>query len=106
MWDWRAVGVAAVADVHAQELPTGSYSPPVLSTPVLVNPPQMIILAPVLTAMWEARAICAPVVVVVVQVSPAGSYSAPVSVLVGLLPPQTIILEPVQTAVCSRRPAG
>jgi hypothetical protein len=67
----------------------------------------MIISVPVQIAVWESRALGAPVVVVGTHASVAGLYRPPVlTVPVLVLPPQTIISIPVQTAVCRRYPSG
>jgi len=56
----------------------GLYLPPVLKALTPLNPPQTIISLPVHTAVWEARAEGALVVLVAVQLSVLGSYVPPV----------------------------
>jgi hypothetical protein len=89
-----------VVEVAVQESSAGSYWPPVFAD-VPSKPPQAIILVPVHTAVWEKRAVGAPVVeVAAVQELESGSYWPPVlTELTPSKPPQTIILMPVHTAV-------
>ena len=77
VWFMRSAGAPAVA-VGDQELPIGSYCPPVLKRFVPFWPPQTIIFVPVHTAVWVVRAVGAPTVDVVDQESATGSYSPPV----------------------------
>ena len=87
----------------------GLYFPPVLTRegkPSL-SPPQTIISVPIHTAVWPARALGAPELLINVQVSVAGLYFAPeLKSALLLRPPHMIISLPVQIAVCSSRASG
>jgi hypothetical protein len=76
------------------------YLPPVFKRSTPLKPPQIFITLPLQTAVWEARASGALVVLVAVQLSASGLYLPPVSKRLLLsLPRQTIISLPVHTAV-------
>ena len=76
------------------------YLPPAFKRSTPLKPPQIFITLPVQTAVLEARASGALVVLVGVQLSASGLYLPPVSKRLLLsLPPQTITSLPVHTAV-------
>src|SRR5215475_7226101 len=79
----------------------GLYRPPLLVSPMLSPPPQMIISLPVQTAVCEDRPVGAFTTLIGRQVSVLGLYRPPVFVAGREMPipPQTIISLPVQTAV-------
>ena len=73
------VGVAVGVGVGVEEPDCAQNLPPVLKTLTLLYPPQTIISPPVQTAVCQKRAAGAPLVLVAVQLSVAGSYLPPVS---------------------------
>jgi hypothetical protein len=78
----------------------GLYLLPVFKKLLLPYPPQTIISLPVQTAVWNARAAGAPVVLMAVQLPVLGLYLPPVfKKPLPPSPPQTIISLPVHTAV-------
>src|SRR5712692_6886616 len=111
VWDSRADGAPVdVIAVHASV--AGSYWPPVLlALPdrEASTPPQTSMRGPVHTAVWAQRADGAPVVVIAVHASVAGSYWPPVLLAKNpeaSSPPQTSMRDPVHTAVWDSRADG
>ena len=88
--------------VEAQLSVAGSYFPPVAkSVNTLLSPPQTIISLPVHTAVCDARADGALLVLVGIQLLVLGLYLPPVLKTLPFpsFPPQTIISLPVHTVV-------
>ena len=79
VWKYRAVG-ALVVLVGVQLFVVGLYLPPVFKEPSKppYAPPQIIISLPVQTAVCNARAVGAFIVLVRVQLFVAGLYRPPV----------------------------
>jgi len=84
---------------------TGSYLPPVFSSPTN-KPPHTIMRLPVHTAEWWERAVGAFTVLMEVQESEMGSYFPPVEAMLGSLPPHTSMCVPLQTAEWPVLPVG
>src|SRR5690349_20550918 len=95
-----------MALVAVHELVDALYLAPMTLPKLELFPPQMIISAPVHTAVWLLLEEGAFVGLVAVQLSSAGLYRAPNIELKFELPPHMIITFPVHTAVCPALPSG
>src|SRR5581483_6878661 len=104
---------ASAGGSRRHELLTGLYAPPTarpdLSASLIAPPPHMSISDPVQTAPGLQRADGAPSTEIGAQVSPRGSYAAPLWSSIAPpcpMPPQTRSIFPVHTAAAETRPSG